>query len=140
MFTQATRRSLFVVGAALCMAESTAFLSYTDELLAYNGVGAPESFGYSVTGNCVLWLQPWLLAAAQAGLFQGWDLSLSSFLGVGLFSGVLLAGIAGFLVRRLAPSFWPVLVVFCMLAVSSAAYASRNYCIFMDARSGHNHG
>lgn len=116
-----------MAATALCMAVSSAFLFYTDDRLNIYGIGSPLGFGDSITGTSALWLQPWFLAAARAGIFKSWAMSLGDFVFISLFSGTILAVLAGLLVRVWSACFWPSLIIFTALAISSAAYANRNF-------------
>lgn len=113
--------------AALSMAMSAAVLFYTDDQLNLLGIGSPLGIGDSVTCTGALWLQPWLLVAARAGLFHSWVVGLGSFVSIGIVSGAVLATLSALIVRRWRVCFWPFVILFAVLTVASASYATQNF-------------
>jgi hypothetical protein len=127
--------SLIVGLAAMSMTITSNLYYYTDiALLQQQVIGGDGFVEYSCAWTAALF-QPWLYLVAWADMIPFWSLNWGGYVIVGFVSGIILAGISGWLVWRWPVLSWLFVVVFTIIATGSVRYTVRNFAKLEEVRS-----
>jgi hypothetical protein len=131
-------RTLIIGGVAMSMALASHLLFYTDEALNRAGMASPRGYGDTLFGSAAVRLQPWLWILGMVAR-SSWTLDCVEYLILGFFSGILLASMSAWFVRRWSALLWPLVAIFGAVTIGSVVYTSRNFALIEMARSQEPH-